>query len=76
MTVYVVTNPENGWDCVCGVFSSEENLAEYFNERQLAYYDEDGDEIIKDFTGMSLMEIDEFLSDNDFNYITHEEVLI
>lgn len=72
MKVYVVTNPEDGWDCVRGVFSSEEKLAEYFTEKELT--DDDGD--IKDFTGMSAMDIDEFLSDNDYNFITHEQELI
>jgi len=31
--VYVVTCPENGWDCVCGVFLDEEKAREeYPNE--------------------------------------------
>jgi hypothetical protein len=29
MIVYVVTNPELGWDCVCGVFESREDDVEF-----------------------------------------------
>lgn len=34
MRVYVVTNPENGWDCVIGVYkaSSEEHLRDELND--------------------------------------------
>jgi hypothetical protein len=30
--IYVVTNPERGWDCVCGVYSaeSEDKVYKYF----------------------------------------------
>ena len=24
--VFVVTNPENGWDCVCGVYTTYERI--------------------------------------------------
>lgn len=30
MNVFVVTNVEFGWDCVCGVFLSFESLKDYF----------------------------------------------
>ncbi|MGV8961928.1 MAG: hypothetical protein ACOH2V_00925 [Candidatus Saccharimonadaceae bacterium] len=30
--VYVVTTPEDGWDCVQGVFTSLESLQEHFLE--------------------------------------------
>lgn len=32
MIVYVVTNPEDGWDCVRGVFLTLRSLKEYFYE--------------------------------------------
>jgi hypothetical protein len=31
-TVYVITGLDLGWDCVCGVFTSMEAVADYFNE--------------------------------------------
>jgi len=31
-TYYVITNPEMGWDCVCGVFTSEKGVKRYFKE--------------------------------------------
>ena len=30
--VYVLTSTELGWDCVMGVFKSEEGLLDYINE--------------------------------------------
>lgn len=30
--VYVLTGTELGWDCVIGVFKSEEGLLDYINE--------------------------------------------
>lgn len=76
MKVYVVTNPEDGWDCVRGVFSSVEKLAKYFTERKISFKNENSDWVIKDFTGLSLDEIDEFLSENNFSYVTHEKILV
>ena len=33
--VYVITNPEEGWDCVCGVYMSDDIIPEeYRNEDQ------------------------------------------
>lgn len=41
--IFVITNPELGWDCVCGVYAaeSEEALIEYLGED----YNEDSDVI-------------------------------
>lgn len=35
--IYVITNPELGWDCVCGVYEadSEEDVAINFIEEEL-----------------------------------------
>lgn len=33
MQVYVVTNVEAGWNCVCGVFVDINELKEFFEER-------------------------------------------
>lgn len=30
--VFVITNPQHGWDCVCGVFSTREKAFEYLKE--------------------------------------------
>ena len=29
-TVYVITNPENGWDCLIDVLSSEQKVKDWF----------------------------------------------
>jgi len=79
MEVYVITNPENGWDCVCGVYSTLEKVIEFLNEQEIEYFDEDSDEfggyLTKDFTDMSIYEIDAFLSDNNKLLIIHTEEL-
>ena len=56
MSVYVVTNVEMGWDCVCGVFSTVEGLAGFFAPED--DWDENG-YIKKDspFYNMSLDEL-------------------
>ena len=33
-TVYVVTNPENGWDCLIGVFSDEDYVKETYKDKE------------------------------------------
>lgn len=33
MKVYVLTDTEAGWDCVRGVFTSKDKVADYFNPR-------------------------------------------
>lgn len=30
--VFIVTNPELGWDCVCGVFATQESLDNFFED--------------------------------------------
>jgi len=32
MTVFVLTNTELGWDCVIGVFQTEQGVLDYFNQ--------------------------------------------
>lgn len=44
--VYVVTNPENGWDCVLGVFSSIESLRQYLAPEE--DWDDEGVDIRED----------------------------
>ena len=39
MEVYVVTNVDLGWDCVCGVFLTLDSLKEFF----MAYFDVEDD---------------------------------
>lgn len=39
--VYVVTNPEDGWDCVCGVYTSEDIIPnDYRDENQYVIHRE------------------------------------
>lgn len=38
MKVYVLTNPELGWDCVMGVFSSIKALHNFYFEDNLSKY--------------------------------------
>lgn len=76
MIVYVVTNVEAGWDCVCGVFSSAEELADYFTSLEIDYWEEDPiteEEVkkVKDFTGMSIESIEKFLDEASTPYIIH-----
>jgi hypothetical protein len=50
MEVYVVTNPESGWDCVCGVFLSFESLRDYFMEMLEVEDDSTEDDYYKSLT--------------------------
>lgn len=73
MRVYVVTNVEDGWDCVRGVFLSAESLIDYFNEIEITYWGEDSDKkMIANFTGMSALDIEDFLANADSSFIIHE----
>ena len=37
--IYVITNVDCGWDCVFGVFKTEEGVKRYFEERGIDYDD-------------------------------------
>lgn len=50
MEVYVVTIPEFGWDCVCGVFLSFESLRDYFMEMLEVEDDSTEDDYYKSLT--------------------------
>jgi len=69
MTVYVVTNPENGWDCVCGVFGSAIALKEFFAERIESMYELSEEELEL----MSLDNLEEIIQ--NFSYIIHDQTL-
>lgn len=70
MQVYVITNPEDGWDCVRGVYKSFGGVKEFFEE--LFSY-KDGDESrIKNISNMD--ELSEYIHENT-HYIIHEEYL-
>lgn len=30
--IYIITNVEMGWDCVCGAYFSKESVLDYFSE--------------------------------------------
>ncbi len=70
-TVYVVTNPELGWDCVCGVFTTEKkallSILEYRNEEE-----EEGNE--KDYSKMSTEKLRKLTKDE--SEIIHTETLL
>lgn len=59
--IYVVTSPELGWDCVCGVYEadSEEEVAENFVIEQ---------ELEEDQTPLGWME--------EHSYVIHSQYLI
>ena len=59
--VFVITNPELGWDCVCGVFSTREKALDYLEEIGIDDDLEDG------------MSFEEFIEKN--NFIIHETIL-
>ena len=45
-TVYIVTSPQLGWDCVCGVFETEEDAIERYGQENF----DDGEYILSDTT--------------------------
>ena len=59
MKIYVVTNVENGWDCVVGVFKTREKAIDYLREGD--------DEEIAKLTDQQWLD--------DTSYIIHEERL-
>lgn len=69
MKVYVVTNVEMGWDCVCGVYSSLRSLQEFFAERMEVISELSEEELNK----MSLDSLEEIIQGSA--YIIHYETL-
>jgi hypothetical protein len=65
MKVYVVTNPESGWDCVCAVCLTLESLRSYFEER-IDF--EEGE-----LDHKSVRDIEAILDTLNKPYIIHEE---
>lgn len=61
-SIFVVTNPELGWDCVVGVYkaNSEEEVADYFVKNRDIKLEED--------------ETSEDWMENE-NYVIHQEYL-
>ena len=74
MQVYVVTNVEDGWDCVHGVFDGLEQLKKYFEEGlDMSNIDlEDGLYTSLDHI-TTINELEEFIQNT--SYIIHEEWL-
>ena len=62
--IYVVTNPELGWDCVVGCFSDSDSIAEYLEDHYQEFLEET----------QSTYTFNEFLELN--HYIIHEKILI
>lgn len=58
--IYIITNPELGWDCVCGVYEadSEQQVAEYYVEASSLKEDQTAEE---------------WMEEN--NYIIHQTIL-
>jgi hypothetical protein len=69
MEVYVVTNVEAGWDCVCGVYSSLMGLKEFFADRMESISRLSEEELDK----MSLDGLEEMVEGSA--YIIHCETL-
>lgn len=59
MKVYVITNPELGWDCVCGVVEADKDMSE----------DEAITKHLKSWDNYSDEDIEEILADG--SYIAH-----
>ena len=53
--VYVVTSTEMGWDCVCGVYDSEESAVRH------CFHDNPD--------GLTLEEMDALVSDGETSYV-------
>jgi len=61
--VFVITNPQHGWDCVCGVFSTREKANEYLK----FIYDQNSGDMEEE------MSLEEFIE--EATYIIHETIL-
>ena len=73
MKVYVVTNPELGWDCVCGVYKSLDSVKRFFipEEDMEEHIDSSGD--LKEssaFFSMSSEDLQAWVSSTE--YVVHE----
>ena len=74
MQVYVVTNVEDGWDCVHGVFVNLDQLKEFFEEVfDMSNIDlEDG--LYNNLNHITTIdELEEFILDSSF--VIHEKYL-
>lgn len=58
--IYIITNPELGWDCVCGVYEAD-------SKQQVAEYYVKASSLKEDQTAEEWME--------EYNYIIHETTL-
>jgi len=65
MTVYVVTNPESGWDCVCVVCLTIESLGDFLDER---IFDNKGN-----WDNMTVEQMQTWIDDLGHHYIIHEK---
>ena len=59
-TVYVVTNPELGWDCVVGVFTDVETMIKELHDEHLEPLED-----LDDFKTEKVKEIEQFLNYGD-----------
>ena len=74
--VYVVTNPEMGWDCVSGVFSSLDSLLHYFidcGRSCYMQYDENDELYFPINENTTLEELEKYIQDGP--YIIHTKTL-
>ena len=60
--IYIVTNPENGWDCINGAFKKIEGVKEYIN----SYTHLQVPEELK-----TLPQISHFLNNNESDLVIH-----
>jgi hypothetical protein len=70
-TIYVLTNPEDGWDCISDAFGSLESFLENFPER---FIDEEEEELLALFSKVeTLAQAKKFV--RRMGFILHEVTL-
>lgn len=65
--VYIVTDVELGWNCICGVFGSFRSLVLYFFQDNL---EEEVDEMLS--VGYNMADLEKYIDDC---YVIHEEYI-
>lgn len=63
MKIFIITNPQYGWDCICGCFTSKELANSYLNESYLDFLEDNQEISFEDYLSLA-------------TYIIHEKTLI
>ena len=67
--IFVLTNVELGWDCVCGVFRTKDDILSYLNEDK----NPEGHQDFNPKYDILVTDLDD--SDSVYPYIVHEVTL-